>query len=239
MPFPDFHNDTFVAFCDISGFKQKMSQNPEGALQALKRFYSDAYGILQETRERGRLPVYALLVSDCAILVADNTPVDGETSADRDIAALEALLSTIKRLNKNSLQYDIMLTTSIAYGPFHYEQRSELLGIEKNLLMGSAYIEAYIDQSAGKPKLQCGDCRIIEKNVPPQVLVALDNKGVTLFQMIQKQKKYYYYYWMRQRPEEIAEFQAAYKNTENLKYVGIRLLLQGHQDLNVIPNDNP
>jgi len=225
MAFPDFHNHTFVAFCDISGFKQLMSRDAEKAVELLRKFYSDAYGILERTKERGHTPVYGLLVSDCAILVAENQ--DGITNP----VAFKALLSTVKRFNKKSLQHGLMLTTSIVYGPFDYEQRSEGFGIEKNMITGAAYIEAYKDSNSTKPKLKCGECRIVIEGLPGDVVDEIDDGD---FPMLKKDRGHYYYYWMRENPEEIEDFNKAYESTEDLKYLGMRLVLQGNKTIDVI-----
>jgi hypothetical protein len=227
MAFPDFHGDTFVAFCDISGFRQMMQKNSAKAIQALGSFYAVTFDVLQNTRGKTTPPIYGLIVSDCAILVADNQNRDGNT------AAFQSLLAAVKKINEDSLSRDLMLTTSIAYGSFHYEQRAEFFGIEKNMLAGAAYIEAYKDQSAGKPKLKCGECRIIAENLPAEILEGIEGNGNAVFQMLQKNEKHIYYYWMRRTPEEIEPFKNAYKNTEDLKFLGIRLLLSSAQNLEV------
>jgi hypothetical protein len=228
MAFPSiFHDDTFVAFCDISGFRQLMNRNSAKAIQSLQEFYAIAYDVLGKTREQPSSPIYGLLVSDCAILVAENrNGVENES-------AIRSLLQALKEINKRSLEHDIMLTTSIAFGPFHYEERAESFGIEKNMVTGAAYIKAFTDQSAGKPKLKCGECRIIIKNLPRDVIARLEDDGDATFQMLQKEKQHLYYYWMRQTPGDIEPFKNAYKNTEDLKFLGIRLLLSGAQNLEV------
>ena len=233
MAFPDFLDNTFVAFCDISGFKQKMARNPTKAIHALEHFYSIVYTVLQKTRNQSTLPVYGLLVSDCAILVVDDRSHRNPTTA------LQSLLAVVKQINEDALPYDLMLTTSIAFGPFIYSQRAEFFGIEKNMLAGAAYIEAYKDQSGGKPKLKCGECRIVRENLPPQILAELENNQRTVFPMVEKDRGCFYYYWMRRTREDIQAFKDAYRDTDDLKFLGIRLLLQGHQDLNVVGNNNP
>lgn len=62
MPIHDFHGETFVAFIDISGFKELM-KNDDDALKALSRLYQAGYNVLQE-----RNGVEGLFVFDCGIL---------------------------------------------------------------------------------------------------------------------------------------------------------------------------
>lgn len=228
MAFPDFHDDTLVAFCDISGFKNKITRNSNRAIESLGKFYGVVYNAVGRTRGTTEPPIYGLVVSDCAILVADNRGQFGNESA------LKSLLSVIKRINKDSLPHDLMLTTSIAYGRFDYTQRAEFFGLEKNMVTGAAYIEAYKNQSAGSPKLKCGQCRIVPNNLPTEITERLDSTTRTeLFRMIIKEKHHYYFYWMLDAPDQISAFNEAYGNTEDLKFLGIRLLLQGQNDLQV------
>ena len=228
MAFPDFHNDTFVAFCDISGFKNKMTRNASGAIQSLGNFYSVVYDALQKTRGNANAPVFGLVVSDCAILVAENR----DSFSNQD--ALKSLLWVIKEINKESLPYDIMLTTSIAFGRFVYQERAEFFGIEKNMVTGAAYIKAYIDQSSGRPKLKCGECRLIADGLPPEIDGLINqNEPNNIFQMLVREDKYFYFYWMREQPIEIEAFKKLFQDTENLKFIGMRLALQGSRDLEV------
>ena len=228
MSFPNFYGHTFVAYCDISGFKQMMSRDSNKAIQSLSKFYSDVYDALNVNRNNNGVRVYGIVVSDCAILVADNQNGIGNS------VALQALLSVIKKINQDSLVNGLMLTTSICFGEFAYQERSEFPGIEKNMLAGNAYIEAYKDQSAGKPKIKCGECRLVVENLPDDVLAQFQQNPNRTFPMLRREKNHFYYYWMRKRPNEIEPFKNAYNNTEDLKYLGIRLLLEGGQNLAVV-----
>ena len=67
------------------------------------------------------------------------------------------------------LEHKFMLTTSIAYGHFRYQERIEFEGIEKNALYGSAYVSAYLDNDFGTPKIQPGQCRILVENLPNNI----------------------------------------------------------------------
>lgn len=225
MPLPTFRGDTFIAFADISGFKKMLEKSSEEAIAALGKFYQAAYGILSNTNHHA--PVYGLLISDCAVLYVNTHNVKlGD--------ALEALLAVVKQLNEQSLEHGLMLTTSIAFGPFHYEQRLEFTGIEKNLLTGSAYVEAYKDTLLKTPRLRCGDCRIVAKNLPQEAFDAFRGKQEPVFSMTRQTKpEHYYFYWMRNRPEEIEPYEAAISDVENLKFQAIRLLLSGSNALKI------
>ena len=76
------------------------------------------------------------LVSDCGILfVRDDNPSKPEK--------LRLLLDVVEKINRDLLEHNVMLTTSIAYGKFSYHSRIEFPGIEKNLFLGYAYIDAF------------------------------------------------------------------------------------------------
>lgn len=126
MPIPDYDGNTFVAFVDISGFKEMMKSQAR-AVKALDDFYTVGYHVLQNHPS-----VHGIFISDCAILfVNDDTAMQDQ---------LQMILTSVEALNRQVLLHDIMLTTSIAYGLFSYHQRLEFSGIEKNPVYGNAYV---------------------------------------------------------------------------------------------------
>lgn len=50
MPIADINENTFVAFTDISGFKELM-KNDQNALEAIKYFYQSGYNILRNRNQ--------------------------------------------------------------------------------------------------------------------------------------------------------------------------------------------
>ena len=162
MPLEEFHGETFVAFVDISGFKALM-KNTEKAYKALDRFYQIGYNSLRSaSNKNNRNRVDGIFISDCGILFSRfndqyHENVNFQTHQDE----LKNLLNIIKRISIEMIQNDLMLTTSIAYGKFDYHERIDFSGIEKNLLLGNAYLDAYLDNEVGKPKLNPGQCRIL------------------------------------------------------------------------------
>ena len=66
MPIQDFNNETFVAFIDISGFKELM-KDTENGLKALKCLYQSGYNALLNSDG-----VEGFFVSDCGILFVRN-----------------------------------------------------------------------------------------------------------------------------------------------------------------------
>lgn len=199
MPIPDYHGDTFVAFADISGFKEMM-KNGEKAVHAIDRFYTSGYSILQ--RHNG---VHGMFVSDCAILFAH----DGDGAEGK----LRNILSVIELLNRDLLQHEIMLTTSIAYGEFSYHQRLEFPGIEKNPIFGNAYVSAFLDNEAGNPRIQPGQCRIIKRGLP--------NLNWAEMPQIEDSEKHYNYFWMVRNANQLRRFKDLYNDAYQQKYRGM------------------
>src|SRR6266496_1368205 len=209
MALNDFHGDTFVAFTDISGFRSLM-RSRERALTALHHFYQDGFRLLRAQYERA-VHVEGLLVSDCAVLFVPSDHADQATK-------LKALLQVIEDLNRSMLHHDLMLTTSIAYGLFDYTPRNEFLGIEKNFVHGAPYVEAYLDQSSGRPKLEPGQCRLLHEAT--NILTLPDNDP--LFSRVKRaNNKQSYFYWMCRQENQIEAFDREYSDAYNLKYSGM------------------
>ncbi len=217
MPLNRFNGNTFVAYIDISGFKELMRRNR--ALKALDSFYQSGYYQLQESQRHGE-SVEGLFVSDCGILFVR------DTSDHRQ--GLLSLLRVIKRMNEEMLNKDYLLTTSIAFGRFAYNQRIEFYGIEKNPIFGQAYLSAFLDSEASTPKLQPGQCRIVTKNLPLGILDRIGDRGEDLFQYILERsgdKSHLYFYWMLTDRVHAQQFEESYGEA---KYYGIRRILRNY-----------
>ena len=129
MPIENFDGNTFVAFLDISGFKQLM-KNEKRAWKAIDRLYQYGYDVIKENNRENNVRVEGLFVLDSGILFVHNCENTKE--------CLKVLLKVVKEINKKMLEHDFMLTTSIAYGHFKYQERIEFEGIEKNPVYGNA-----------------------------------------------------------------------------------------------------
>ena len=199
MPIPDYHGDTFVAFADISGFKEMMKKG-EKAVRAIDRFYTSGYYTLQRHNQ-----VHGMFISDCAILFAH----DG----DGPNAKLRNILAAIEELNRDLLQHEIMLTTSIAYGEFSYHQTLEFPGIEKNPIYGNAYLASFLDNEAGTPRIQPGECRIVRRGLP--------DIDWTEMPQIEETEKHYNYFWMIRDSNQLRRFKELYNDSYQQKYRGM------------------
>lgn len=217
MPISNFDGETFVAFTDISGFKELMN-NGENALKALDSFYQYGYDTLQESNNN----VEGFFISDKGVLFV--------RELQDKVEGLKVLLDVVKNLNEKMLNDNLMLTTSIAYGKFKYQERIEFSGIVKNPIYGNAYVSAFLDNKSRRPRIQPGQCRLVKENLPNEVestildnVGALDNSNDTLG-MIKKRNGdsgHYYFYWMVEDYNDIERFEKDYKNSYNLKYAGM------------------
>lgn len=218
MPIEDFEGMTFVAFIDIAGFK-KMMRRRNRALKVLDMFYNTGYSILREQNYNRK--VEGIFISDCGILF-----VRGNDA----ISQIEAVLDAVREINKEMLKENIMLTTSIAYGKFRYQNRIEFSGIEKVPIYGNAYVDAFLDNEVGNPKIKPGQCRIVRKGLPESVEEAIKRDRNEIFRLVKERKrdrKHYYFYWNCQNPSEIEIFEKNYSNAEKLVYERYLKALKG------------
>ncbi|MFX0086188.1 MAG: hypothetical protein ACFFAU_10950 [Candidatus Hodarchaeota archaeon] len=207
----NYDGDAFVAFSDISGFKELMKEE-ERAWSALDRFYQYGYELMLNKTE-----LDGLFVSDCGIVIAR----DSLELVDR----FRSLLSFLKELNEKMLSHNIMLITSIAYGHFKYQRRIDFKRMRKKLLFGNAYLHAVIDNMESKPKIQPGQCRLVKNNLPSRIVELIDNsENDNILGLIRKRgndNTHYYFYWNLQTPNDIRKFENVYTSSYNLKYSGM------------------
>jgi hypothetical protein len=199
MPIPDYEGDTFVAFSDISGFKEMM-KNDDSAVKALDHFYAAGFEILQNNHS-----VHGSFISDCAVLFVNNN----EDAATQ----LQSLLMVVEQLNLRVLERNIMLTTSIARGRFSYHQRIEFEGINKNPIYGNAYVSALLDNESGTPRIQPGECRLVDQG--------LDSQQISSFPRLVKRETHFYFYWMVSERTNIDLFKRHYADAYQQKYRGM------------------
>ncbi|MBS0646142.1 MAG: hypothetical protein JSR97_06075 [Verrucomicrobia bacterium] len=213
MPVQNYSGQTFVAFLDISGFKELMKDDRK-ALEALKRLYQSGYDALREANG-----VEGFFVSDSGILfVRTGTPHE----------RLVKILSVIKQINRQMLRRDYMLTTSIAYGNFDYHDKLEFDGIEKNPIYGYAYVQAFLDNETGSPRLQPGQCRLVTRNLPDNI--DFMNGDFNLLKQKGNDNNHRYYYWNVNQPNEIENFEETYNDSYKLKYTGMLKALKRNND---------
>ena len=218
MPIDDYEGVTFVAFVDISGFKQLLRRSQSEAARALDRLYQAGYDVLWARGDEG-VRVDGIFVSDCGVLFARLAP--GGSKRD----ALVGLLEVIEAINRELLDADLMLTGSIAFGPFRYARRIEFPGISKNMALGGAYVAAFADHEGGRPKLRPGFCRIVleEEDVDfwREIEAACDGV-LSRVSRVAGDRRHLQFFWMVQEPQDIDEFVRRHKEADDWKYRGMR-----------------
>jgi len=202
MPIESIDGQTFVAFSDIAGFKMMM-KDKDRAWMALEKFYSCGYRILNE-QSTINARIEGFFISDCCVLFVRPNP-----NSNNSLADLQRLLLVIKHLNSEMINNNFFLTTSICFGKFKYQRRIELDWIEKSAVYGNAYVDAYIDNENGRPKLSPGLCRIIKDNLPEEIKSLLGDSNDYIIKG--KRRKHYYYYWMLSDKQQIRNFNQEYK----------------------------
>jgi hypothetical protein len=83
------------------------------------------------------------------------------------------------------LENDFMLTASVSYGEFKYQDRIVIPKVAKSAVYGGAYIKAYSDNEHGNPKIKPGQCRIMKDELPDRISKAISEKS-DIFNMIQE-----------------------------------------------------
>lgn len=202
----NFNGDTFVAFMDISGFKELMKQGK--AIEAMSKFYSFGYDLLQE-----HVNVEALFISDSAVLFVNN---EGSLMKEK----LKSLLIMVQDMNKRMLGHDCMLTTSIAYGEFVYQNRIEFPRVSKNGVYGVAYVNAFLDNESGIPRIQPEQCRIIVDDNIRECLIECSTEN-RMLRPAKNDKKHYQFYWNDEDYNNIDEFEKEFNDSYNVKFAGM------------------
>lgn len=188
MPIQKYNGETFVAYMDIAGFKSMMSDGHRAPL-ALNDFYNAGFNVLGA--QTGPSPqVDGFFISDCGILF-----VRGENKSLS--IRLEALCRVVQLIHQQSFEKTIQLTTSIVWGGFSYHKRIEFPGIEKNPIYGNAYVEAFIDNENGVPKLYPAECRLKRKGLPDEVVDFCKRERNDVAARWRETSQHFYFEWMR------------------------------------------
>lgn len=188
MPVQPFHGETFVAFMDISGFTGMLAGDSRRALGALDVFYQAGYSVLGAAANNDRR-VDGIFVSDCGILFVPG--------ANSSVAKLKALLEAMEAIHRSVFEEAIQLTSSVAWGSFHYHDRIEFVGIDKTPLHGHAYLSAYRDNASGQPKLHPSESRILKQDLPDEVKTFLAGNEHPITRKCREETAHYYFEWMR------------------------------------------
>ena len=227
----NFEGKTFVAFIDISGFKDMMSDKDLIA-EVVYKFYQSGYYALDKHRygdNRELARVQGIFVSDCGIIFVNKDHEDMYDNLEVKQESLDLILSVIKEINTEMIYNNVILTTSIAYGSLNCSEKLEFNGISKNPFYGDAYIHAFMDNENPQIKILPSECRIVKKNLPEDLITESSKRDYENFKFIKHKKKntaHYYYYWMVNEKSKIRGFTKSYSNLEEEKYKRMTRLIK-------------
>lgn len=123
----------YVAFLDILGFKEKLiSLDQNKAKEFISSFSTTIYSVWNE-KERNKIKGF--VVSDSVII----------NTIDTSNSALEQLLEIIEQICKlEFVKNSILVRGAIAKGEFDKIEAKELSSLSKGLIVGQAYVDAYL-----------------------------------------------------------------------------------------------
>ena len=183
------------------------------AWEALDSFYQHAFNTLRDFND-----LVGFFVSDCGIVYVDNNIEDKKMN-------LKCLLKALKIINENVLDDGFMLTCSIAYGKFEYHEKFVFDRMRKSAFQGNAYLDAYLDNENGLPKIRPGQTRLILSDDLVNEL-GLNNSIDETFKFLKKSRKHYYFYWMINNHSRINGIDKEYNEIYKSKYDLIKSLLK-------------
>lgn len=129
----------YVAFLDILGFKNKLrSQNQLEAKQFIGDFSRTIYSVFNGGEFHD---IHGYVVSDSVILHTSDT-------ASRSLIALYDLIQQI--CQKEFVEHGILIRGAIAKGEFDKMPAAELPNLQKGLMVGQAYVDAYLLEGSVK-----------------------------------------------------------------------------------------
>lgn len=130
----------YVAFLDILGFKETLKNlEHDDAIKYIKDFASLVYNKFSKVEPNRKVKGY--IFSDSIILYT--TDIKNES--------LLALINLIRDICRDEFEVNkVLLRGGLARGPFDKVPASELEALEKGLIVGKAFVDAYILESSAK-----------------------------------------------------------------------------------------
>lgn len=123
----------YVAFLDILGFKEKLkAMKHDEARQFIGHFSSTAYAVWRDMDPKH---LNGYIVSDSFIIYSADT---SQISLDELVQAIDTICK--KEFSANS----ILIRGAIAKGEFDKLQAREMSTLGKGLIVGQAYVDAYL-----------------------------------------------------------------------------------------------
>ena len=130
----------YVAYLDILGFKETLKNlEHDDAIKYIKGFASLVYNKFSKVEPDRKVKGY--IFSDSIILYT--TDIKNES--------LLALIHLIRDICRDEFEVNkVLLRGGLARGTFDKVPASELEALEKGLIVGKAFVEAYILESSAK-----------------------------------------------------------------------------------------
>lgn len=126
----------YVAFIDVLGFKEKIKNKTQTqASELISEFSRLIYREWETQKNDADTVLNGSIISDCAIV----------NTIDCSAQSLKRLIDFLVNLFKHSaFEHDFLLRAAIAKGEFEKLPTFSHKNLSKNLIVGQAYIDAYI-----------------------------------------------------------------------------------------------
>lgn len=183
----------YVAFLDILGFKDRIrGLQPEEAKKLIRAFSQTIFDIFKKknsdkensdkensNKENSNDKIKGYIVSDSVILYSEDDKKD----------SLEALIKLTREIcEKEFIDNNILIRGAIEKGEFDKVPAEERLDLEKGLIVGEAYIKAYLVEDSGSVKAMGV---ILSEDVYEDIKDILDPNITKDIVEEKKDKKYY------------------------------------------------
>jgi len=131
----------YVAFIDVLGFKQKLKGLPQGeAEKIIQGFNQEIYSLWQELgyHNDNNHEIKGMTFSDSLVIYTEEISIN-----------LARLLKFLVKLYKTSIiKLGLPLRGGIAVGDFNDIPAKEFNNLQKSIVVGNAFIDAYTLESA-------------------------------------------------------------------------------------------
>lgn len=128
----------YVAFLDILGFKNKLAQIPQ---DKAKNFIGDFSATVYSVFRQQPVNINGFIVSDSIVLSTNDVMPQ----------SLISLVNTVQAICKEEFsQNGILIRGAIAKGEFDDMPAKELSNLQKRLIVGQGYVDAYLLESSTK-----------------------------------------------------------------------------------------
>ncbi|MCE7737093.1 MAG: hypothetical protein GPJ54_19560 [Candidatus Heimdallarchaeota archaeon] len=235
MPIASYHGEeTYVAYLDISGFKKLMDSSYRNgtnyAIEVLDLFYNTISTLIMKNDENPeKSEISVLMFSDSAILYCRNSPNNLE------VDGLIDLLLLLKDINSSLFKskYNILTTSSLSFGDFHYNRQDVTTNVTQSFIYGKGYVSSYLNNEQWKPKIEPGQCRISKIDLPNNMTDLIQGRGseiltnerldiINKITYLDYDDQNYYFIWFADDSSSLITIKNDYNEA---KYIGYRKII--------------